>query len=138
MRSELNGIIWEKFQRCETPTTRVPDKIQSENFETGHLFSIAKLNFESICFLAFFDLRPFKLVPRQLKLAKMYYTLLWDRCGINWKKCGIIPQKLCGIIPHIFCSIFYSDLKKRKWISIFIVWWFDCSTHQLVTDSVES
>ena len=65
MRSELNGIIWEKFQRWETPTTRVPHKIQSENFETGHLFSIAKLNFESICFLAFFYLRPFKLVHRQ-------------------------------------------------------------------------
>ena len=46
---------------------RVPHKNQSENFETGHQFSIAKLNFESSFFLAFFDLRPFKLVHRHLK-----------------------------------------------------------------------
>ena len=43
-------------------TNRAQWECQNENFETGHLFSIAKLNFESICFLAFFDLRPFKLV----------------------------------------------------------------------------
>ena len=53
---------------------RVPHKIQSENFETGHLFSIAKLNFESICFLAFFDLRPFKLVHRHLKFLAFLHS----------------------------------------------------------------
>ena len=53
---------------------RVPHKNQSENFETGHLFSIAKLNFESICFLAFFDLRPFKLVHRHLKFLAFLHS----------------------------------------------------------------
>ena len=53
---------------------RVHHKIQSENFETGHLFSIAKLNFESICFLAFFDLRPFKLVHRHLKFLAFLHS----------------------------------------------------------------
>ena len=53
---------------------RVPHKIQSENFETGHLFSIAKLNFESICFLAFFDLRPFKLVHQHLKFLAFLHS----------------------------------------------------------------
>ena len=55
-------------------SNRVPHKIQSENFETGHLFSIAKLNFESICFLAFFDLRPFKLVHRHLKFLAFLHS----------------------------------------------------------------
>ena len=54
--------------------TRVPHKIQSENFETGHLFSIAKLNFESICFLAFSYLRPFKLVHRHLKVLAFSHS----------------------------------------------------------------
>ena len=54
--------------------TRVPHKIQSENFETGHLFSIVKLNFESICFVAFFDLRAFKLVHRHLKFLAFSHS----------------------------------------------------------------
>ncbi len=55
-------------------SSRVPHKIQSENFETGHLFSIAKLNFESICFLAFLYLRPFKLVHRHLKFLAFLHS----------------------------------------------------------------
>ena len=42
--------------------------------KTGHLFSIAKLNFESICFLAFFDLRPFKLMHQHLKFLAFLHS----------------------------------------------------------------
>ena len=58
-------------------TQGTPYQVLREKFlkiKTGHLFSIAKLNFESICFLAFFDLRPFKLVHRHLKFLAFLHS----------------------------------------------------------------
>ena len=67
--------LQQKFKTI-TPPIGYPIVLR-ENFlkiKTGHLFSIAKLNFESICFLAFFDLRPFKLVHRPLKFLAFLHS----------------------------------------------------------------
>ena len=74
--------------------------------KTGHLFSIAKLNFESICFLAFFDLRPFKLVHRHLKfLAFLHSENEVKICKIDKMAKNHFSRAEKGSRSAIFCTL---------------------------------
>ena len=82
--------------------------------KTGHLFSIAKLNFESICFLAFFDLKPFKLVHRHLKfLAFLHSENEVKICKIDkWPKITFRGPKK---VPKVSKWGFWGGLDLSKW-----------------------